>query len=209
MAESSAFASHGDDVPIEPDEIQFDQAEYATTVPSGPTCGVCQRAIVDEYYELGGKVFCSSCRQGVETALRGGSRLARVIKALVFGSAAAAVGAVIYYVILRATGYNIGLVAVLVGFMVGGAVRKGTGNRGGLFYQILAVFLAYTAIGAMHLPFLFDRARSSQSPKTSKPIPFPRKSGRRRQGESSTPSPGDRRERPGAALRRYSAQSIC
>ena len=66
------------------------------------------------------------------------------------------VGAFIYYVILRVTGYNIGLVAVLVGFMVGGAVRKGTGNRGGLFYQMLAVFLAYTAIGAMHLPFLFD-----------------------------------------------------
>ena len=156
MVEPIAPAPRGDDAPIEPDEIQFDQAEYATAVPSGPTCGVCQRAIVDDYYELGGKVFCSSCRQGIETSLRGGSRVGRFLRASFLGVVAAVIGAVIYYAILRTTGLNIGLVAILVGAMVGGAVRKGTGNRGGRVYQLLAVFLTYSAIVAMYVPLVLQ-----------------------------------------------------
>src|SRR5208282_4601275 len=72
----------------------------------------------------------------------------------------------LYYVILRVTGINLGLVAVVVGFMVGGAVRKGTGNRGGLFYQFLAVFLTYSAIVAMYVPMLIE-ALIKQEPKLS------------------------------------------
>ena len=34
---------------------------------------------------------------------------------------------------------------------MGKAVRKGTGNRGGAFYQLLAVFLTYSSIVAMHV----------------------------------------------------------
>jgi len=143
-----------DDVAIDPVDIQFDQAEYATPAPDGPSCGVCQSPIDGEYYETGGKVFCPSCRQNVEAAFRGGSRIARVLKALIFGSVASAVGAVLYYAILRATGYNIGLVAVVVGVMVGRAVRKGTGGRGGRFYQFLAIFLTYSAIASMYAPLV-------------------------------------------------------
>jgi len=134
------------------DELQFDQAEYTTPAPEGPSCGVCKRPIDDMYYEINGKICCATCRQQIETAFRGGSRLARVTKALVFGSVAAIAGAVLYYAIIKISGWNIGLVAVLVGFMVGGAVRKGTGNRGGRFYQFLALFLAYMAIGLMNFP---------------------------------------------------------
>jgi len=134
------------------DDLQFDQAEYATPAPAGPSCGVCKRPIDDMYSEINGKICCATCRQQIETAFRGGSRVARVFKALIFGSVAAIAGAVLYYAIISISGWNIGLVAVLVGFMVGGAVRKGTGNRGGRFYQFLALFLAYMAIGLMHVP---------------------------------------------------------
>jgi len=143
-----------DDAELEAgDELQFDQAEFATPAPAGPSCGFCKRPIDQAYHEINGKVICATCRQGVEAHFRGGSPVARVIKALVFGSVAAVVGAVLYYAIVRISGLNIGLVAVVVGFMVGGAVRKGTGNRGGLFYQLLAVFLTYSAIGLMDLSF--------------------------------------------------------
>ena len=155
MSEPNASTPQAGDVPIEPD-IQFDQAEYATEVPSGPTCAFCKRAIDDEYYEINAKLVCASCRQGADAALRGGSRALRFLKAFFLGSVAAVIGAVIYYAILRITGLNIGLVAVVVGALVGGAVRKGTGNRGGLVYQLLAVFLAYSAIVAMHVPFVFE-----------------------------------------------------
>ena len=138
-------------------ELQFDQAEFTTPAPDGPSCGFCKRPVEDAYYELGGKICCASCRQQVETAVRGGSSLARVVKALFLGSVAAVAGAALYYAIIRITGYNIGLVAIVVGFMVGGAVRNGTGNRGGLFYQFLALFLAYVAIGLMHVPMLIEQ----------------------------------------------------
>ncbi|MFI5453972.1 MAG: hypothetical protein ACHRXM_00830 [Isosphaerales bacterium] len=158
MSEPDAFTSHEDDNAADEagDELQFDQAEYATPVPAGPSCGFCKRPIDDAYYELSGKVICATCRQRVEAAFRGGSPVARVIKALVFGSAAGVAGAMLYYAIVRVTGLNIGLVAVVVGFMVGAAVRKGTGNRGGLFYQLLAVFLTYLAIVAMYVPILIE-----------------------------------------------------
>ena len=148
MSESNASSSAGDG-----DELQFDQAEYATPVPDGPSCGSCNGPIEDAYFELGGKICCASCRQRVEAALRGGSRVVRAVKALFFGSLAAVVGVVLYFAIAALTGYDFGIVAVVVGFMVGASVRKGTGNRGGVFYQFLAVFLTYSAIGLMDLPF--------------------------------------------------------
>ncbi len=94
-------------------------------------------------------MLCTSCRQQIEVAFRGGSAVARVIKATVFGAPAAIVGAVLYFAILVATHANIGLVAIAVGYIVGRAVRKGSENRGGQFYQFLAVFLTYTSIGLM------------------------------------------------------------
>ncbi len=170
MAEPSTSTPDENDGRIAPDELQFDQAEYATAVPSGPSCGVCHRPIADEYYEINGKVACASCRQGIEAALRGGSRVVRFLKAFSLGSVAAAIGAVIYYAILRTTGYNIGLVAVVVGAMAGGAVRKGTGNRGGLGYQCLAVFLTYSAIVAMHVPMVLEGlAQASDKDEPARP----------------------------------------
>ena len=74
------------------------------------------------------------------------------MKAFLFGSIAATVGAAVYRMILFGTGWNIGLVAVVVGYMVGGAVRTGSGERGGRFYQFLAVFLTYSAIVGMFVP---------------------------------------------------------
>ena len=100
--------------------------------------------------------FSARCRQRVEAAFRGGSRFARVIRALVLGSVAAAVGGVIYYMITRASGLNLALISILVGFMVGSAVRKGSGNRGGPFYQALAIFLTYSSIVAMNAPLVIE-----------------------------------------------------
>jgi hypothetical protein len=156
MSEHDVGAPHDDDIPCEPDEILFDQAEFTAPVPGGPTCGFCGRPILDAYYEINGKVACAACRQGVEAAFRGGSRLARVIKATFLGSAAAVVGAALYYAFVRMTNINFGLVAVVLGLMVGGAVRKGSGNRGGRFYQLLAVFLTYAAIVGMQVAAVIE-----------------------------------------------------
>ena len=122
-------------------------------------CNACAAAIPDVYFEAGGKIVCAPCRDKIEAMFHQGSRLGRGIKAVLFGTIAAALGAILYYAIMRITGLNIGIVAVIVGLMVGGAVKAGSGNRGGRFYQLLAVFLTYSAIAAMYIPIMLDVLR--------------------------------------------------
>ena len=81
------------------------------------------------------------------------------------GSLAAIVGAILYYAVGRLTNINFSLVAIVVGFLVGKAVRKGTGNRGGLLYQFLALFLTYSSIAAMNLPLLIEELVNEEQQK--------------------------------------------
>jgi hypothetical protein len=150
----------GEDPPVEEGEmLQFDQAEFTTPVAERPVCAICKRPIAEEYFEIGAKVLCPMCRYGAEASFRGGSRIGRFLKATAFGLGAAAIGAVLYYAIVRATDRNWAIVAIFLGLMVGTAVRKGTGNRGGRLYQLLAVFLTYSSIVAMNIPLLIENLR--------------------------------------------------
>ena len=88
------------------------------------------------------------------------------MKASLFGIGAGLVGALIWFIIRRAAHLEIGLVAILVGFMVGKAVFKGSGNRGGLGYQILAVLITYCCIAVNYMPDIleavFENARQER-----------------------------------------------
>ena len=66
---------------------------------------------------------------------------ANMPRALVFGLAAGLVAAVIWFAIVAVTHYQIGFVAVLVGWLVGRAVVIGSGERRGRRLQVLAAAL--------------------------------------------------------------------
>lgn len=135
------------------DPLQFDHAERPTASAGGPaSCTACGRAITDRYFEANGSVVCPNCRARLVSA-RGGSG-GRFSKAAALGLLAGAVGSGIYYAIAALTGYEFGLVAVVVGFLVGGAVRKGSNGRGGWAYQALAMFITYGAIVTTYIPFI-------------------------------------------------------
>jgi hypothetical protein len=145
--------------PAAPDQnpLQFEQAEYAAEDPQTTLCSACQAPIHDAYYEAGGRIVCTPCKEHIEEVYHtGGSRLARVLKAFLLGCLAALVGAVIYYAFLKITHVNWALIAIVVGLMVGGAVKKGAEGRGGVFYQLMAVFLTYSAIVAMYVPDIIE-----------------------------------------------------
>ena len=55
-------------------------------------------------------------------------------------------GALGWGLVTQLTGYEIGLIAVAVGWLVGGAVRLGSKGLGGKPFQALAVALTYLAI---------------------------------------------------------------
>lgn len=125
--------------------LQFEKAEF-TGAPPGAQCQVCAQPIAGEYFMLGEAAMCGPCKQQVSAAFTGGSGAARLMKASLFGVGAGLAGAAIWYAVEHLLDLHIGLVAILIGYLVGVSVRKGSENRGGLTYQLLAAFLTYCAI---------------------------------------------------------------
>ena len=54
-------------------------------------------------------------------------------------------------------------IAVVVGLFVGGAVRMGSGHRGGVPYQLLAMFLTYTSIVSTYIPEIVKGFREAEA----------------------------------------------
>ncbi|HKO56486.1 MAG TPA: hypothetical protein VJ276_11450 [Thermoanaerobaculia bacterium] len=142
-------------------DLQFDRAEYAQPAPSAVVCSSCQQSIIDNYYTLGADVFCARCREQQEHQAEGwgGIRLGR---ALVAGLAAAIAGSVVYWGIRAATEMEFGLISIAVGFCVGKAVMWGSRGRGGLAYQLLAVFLTYASIVGNYIPDIVQEVQKRQ-----------------------------------------------
>lgn len=130
------------------DDLQFDRAE--STAPEQPalSCTVCKRAILDKYYTANGATVCDGCRQQLERELTAPNRQWPL--AIALGVGAAILGAILYFGVTAITGYEIGLVAIAVGWLVGRAIQKGTGGRGGRGYQVAAVLLTYLSVAGAY-----------------------------------------------------------
>ena len=117
------------------DDLQFDKAEYGGAAGDAAD-GVrpCQNALAGEYFHVNEQPFCASCKAEVERVLGGSPGPAGFVKAALGGVAGGIAGALLYYLVLALTGYEIGIIAIAVGFLVGKGVRWGTGNRGGRLY---------------------------------------------------------------------------
>lgn len=138
--------------PPDAEKLQFDHAEFgpADAATTSITCASCHRPIAGAYYEINGTIFCENCRALVEQHLNGGSKIGRFARALLFGSGAAIAGSTVYFLVFHYAKIQASLISILCGYLVGKAVRAGTGGRGGWIYQIMAVLLTYLAIGAAY-----------------------------------------------------------
>lgn len=132
------------------DSIQFQKAEFAD---SSPQCSTCKSALNGAYYHLSGQAICAVC---AEQARLGQQRPANasVLRGLVWGAGAAAVSSGAYAVIVMATGLELALVAIAVGFLVGRSVRRGSDGLGGRRCQAAAVLLTYLAITMSYIPLI-------------------------------------------------------
>jgi hypothetical protein len=153
----------------EPEDLQFDRVE--TTDPSGDpaalptvTCAVCGRSVGASYYTANDKPICASCRDAVTSAAATPLSAGPLLLAGLFGLGAAVAGAAIYYAVIAIANLEIGIVAILIGYMVGWAVRKGAGGRGGRRFQILAVVLTYWAVGLAYAPLAFKGVAGETRP---------------------------------------------
>ena len=138
-------------------ELQFDRVEATTprAESAGVICAVCGKSVGAEYYHANGKPICDQCRQIVTAAAATPRSIGPLVVAGLFGLGAAIAGAAIYYAVIAIADLEIGIVAILIGYMVGWAVRRGAGGRGGRRFQILAVVLTYWAVGRAYAPLAF------------------------------------------------------
>lgn len=153
------------------EELQFDRvasdapaAEQTSRQPA-VACAICSTPIHTDYYHVNEKAVCERCRDAVAalgTAPRGWRPLGR---ATALGIGAAIAGAVVYYAVIAITDFEIGIVAILIGYMVGWAVRKGTAGRGGRRFQILAAVLTYWSVGLAYTPLAFKGENGHETEK--------------------------------------------
>jgi transcriptional regulator with XRE-family HTH domain len=143
--------------------LQFDHAviDAPSQAPAGGVavaCSACQTAINTEYFDVNGHVVCDRCRAEAQRAAETPTGIEPLIVASVLGLGAAVAGALIYYAVIAIAHLQIGYVAILIGYMVGYAVRKGARSRGGRRFQILAVALTYFAICLAYTPIVVTQA---------------------------------------------------
>lgn len=129
--------------------------------PGAPTCTSCSKPISDIYHEANGAVVCSRCRATLEVGQRTGAGVGAFLRAAALGGGAAAVGAAAYFAVAYFTGYELALVSIAVGWLVGRAVQIGSRGRGGRRYQALAMALTYAAIVVTYVPAAMVRVDPS------------------------------------------------
>jgi hypothetical protein len=147
------------------DDLDFERADFThealsreqhdgTRALGSIGCSICRLEIADRYFTKNQAFICASCEGPERLAGPPGSALARALGAIAAGSLAAALASAVWMAVTLLTGYEIGLIAIAVGWAVGIAVSIGNRGVGGLPYQLLATFLTYTAIVMTYVPML-------------------------------------------------------
>jgi len=157
----------GDKVAAKSDALQFDRvvspgAPDDASKSDGVACANCGTAITTEYFHVGSHPVCAPCRDLVQARFATPRGWGALAKSAVYGVGAAIAGAIIYYAVIAITNFEIGIVAILIGYMVGYMVRKGAAGRGGRRFQILALVLTYWSVGLAYSPIAFKGAEKAE-----------------------------------------------
>ena len=162
-------------------ELQFETADPVEPGTAEVRCAACGAALAS-YFEVNGLVACERCKD-LAVAARTASHVPTMLRGGALGFLAAILGAILYYAVAELTGYEIGLISVAVGLLVGFAVRKGARGRGGWRYQAIAMSLCYAAICSTYVPRVIsamreqtasDAAKAGQAqPATTAGVPAP------------------------------------
>ena len=137
--------------PQDAGELQFDsvlpRAGDDAAASADTRCTLCQMPLESEYFDVNGRTVCRQCSETVARQATTPRDMATLVRALIAGVVASILGAALYFGVLAISGYEVGLVAIAIGYMVGYAVRVGARGRGGRRFQVLALALTYWAIG--------------------------------------------------------------
>ena len=162
-------------------ELDLDLDRAIPLDPAADAVKSCERcaAVIDgSYFVADGAVVCSTCADAASSVKPPGPGAKGLLRAMLFGSGAALLGTLVYFAILAITGYEIGWIAVGVGWLVGKAVHRGGYGRGGWKLQALAIGLTYLSIVASHVTMgikeMVERVQKKQTQvAATSPVPPP------------------------------------
>ena len=157
--------------PPAPHELQFQHAELISEVmpASGPVCVVCKRPVGATYFHAQGQTVCPDCAQRIESGQQAPPAIS-LARAALYGGGAALAGCALYALVAIVTNAEIGLIAILIGWMVGKAIRHASHGLGGRPQQILAIVLTYFAISTSYIPVMIYQMFVHPSPAVQKQI---------------------------------------
>lgn len=151
-----------------PNDLSFDRAIPVTPVSVGGSAGVicanCNRALTDTYHTANGEPVCDACRALLGRAARDVTEPAVLLRAIAYGLGATLAGALIYWAVIRFANLEIGLVAILSGWMIGKALRNGAGGRGGVVLQSTGAALVYISVAMAYFPFIYEAGSRAGDP---------------------------------------------
>jgi hypothetical protein len=147
--------------PPSPHELQFQHAEPIAEVGAGLVCVICKQPVVGSYYQAQGQqTLCVLCAERMRAGMQAAPAMS-LVRAALYGGGAALAGCALYAAVAIVLKAEIGLIAILVGWMVGKAIRHASYGYGGRRQQILAVLLTYFAITTSYIPvILYQAARN-------------------------------------------------
>jgi len=134
---------------------QFGTAEYKSS--SGPDrCKSCDTTLTSRYFRINGALACENCAERLKQQVPKDSHQA-FVRGIVFGLGGAFLGLILYAAFGILTGLLIGYVSLAVGYIVGKAIKMGSGGMGGRRYQIAAALLTYSAVSIAAIPIFISQ----------------------------------------------------
>ena len=137
---------HSNDRQTGPEEPESATGELARR------CGLCRAPIAAVFFTMRSLILCPACAGGIIKRHAGAGRQRR---AVIVGLVVSAIFAVLWFLATRSTGWPLSPLALAAGIVIGLAVHQGSGGRGGLHYQIIAVLLVYGAFVVRYVPPVF------------------------------------------------------
>jgi hypothetical protein len=156
-----ASASPDTAVPVE--QLQFRRAEPVGAPTASKRCAACKSAVYDTYFQAAGHDICPACAARIQSGQQAPPAHS-LFKAALYGGGAAIAGCALYAFVSIAANLQLALLAILIGYMVGRAIRHASNGLGGRHQQILAVLLTYFSITFSYVVVLIYEAGSKHAP---------------------------------------------
>ncbi len=138
---------------LAPDNSQANGPEYVAV----ECCKFCGKPVPGTYYRVDINLACTRCGKAVRR-----ERNVVFLRALTFGLVAAIAGCAIYSTIAIVTGWNLSVISLLVGLMIGKGMMAGSHGSGEPRYQVVAALLTYAAVSLATVPASLSYAVTQQ-----------------------------------------------